>query len=1115
MGGRSVRRWFGENPEFCVFWLCSSHDEIEAGLNHVTSQQHGDFRLSELEAKPRKCHISGFAHIHYHHIILATAPASSTTVQAAVHSAFRYRPPKGRDERSSAIVNITGVASHDQWSRTAPSDVIKADNRSQLHLPPYNPFFASCGSVSIATALLSARIIAMLPRIRNNSIIVGTRSLHTNSARPASRSITSSQAPALRSLSRFSSSNTFQLSPAGRHHFSRSPTIPRQLRHSTHSTQGSYHSPTSANQTLLSDVPAISPRSLVKHLDTYVVGQTKAKKVLAVGVWNHYLRVASNQRMKEEAELRLMEQEEAVQQEEQTPAPAKVQDKDPPLPEAHSRSIRLGKYEQLLEASTDESWKTHIKIQEERKAERVGDPHGQAARNLMFGRGERKWLVNAGGSSAIVEDDKAATRSDKGFVPKFGDNLGGKMERVPVKTPAEEASLSLEQGKTSSSEGIGGNVEEKSALAEAARRMHKTVLSDYTPKTADGGKERGMTANIGIFGDGQPLYFSSNTLRTMQGGVAGKVGREEEEVEKKWKSPQERATYAAGLAEERMKRALKLARERLSSATNASTTPQASSGREGSASASAPTPEPTLSSPAAINMKPSPPTPSSATTTNTTSFISTSPGTLPFFEKSNILLLGPSGSGKTLLLRTLAQVLDVPFVHVDATPLTMAGYVGEDVESIIQRLLVQAGWDINRAQRGIVCIDEIDKLRRTGGGGGGNVKDVGGEGVQQALLRVMEGTTIQVSDKNGAAAAATAAAQQGGGAEGAKVVKSQQEMEGYRLGDGAEVDGGEGGRLGPWYNHRKGARAVNGGGSGDNVALKSMSMKSGGASGGQQTATFNVDTSSILFVLSGAFVGIEDAIRKRLTPTSGSGSQPPSIPPNSAATKDEFSQSDLLNRLEPVDLEQYGLIPEFIGRVPVSVVLNPLSFDDLVRVMTEPKNSLVDQYTSLFKLNGIDLHISPGAIEEVVHRAMGSIPSSPGKSGGGGARSLRRIMEEVLLDAFYESYGTSSVRYILVDQKGVREGGVKLFSRGQRFDFEAQVQSEAKAHAKKQAAKKGKGEKEKKKPEGKGKEKGEKKEEGQQKFSAARLKAARLKARAMVRARFRLRNRLSDPVIYI
>ncbi|KAJ1601951.1 hypothetical protein NDA14_000080 [Ustilago hordei] len=913
----------------------------------------------------------------------------------------------------------------------------------------------------------------MLPRIRNNSIIVGTRSLHTNSARPASRSITSSQAPALRSLSRFSSSNAFQLSPAGRPHFSRSPTIPRQLRHSTHSTQGSYHSPTSANQTLLSDVPAISPRSLVKHLDTYVVGQTKAKKVLAVGVWNHYLRVASNQRMKEEAELRLMEQEEAVQQEEQTPAPAKVQGKDPPLPEAHSRSIRLGKYEQLLEASTDESWKTHIKIQEERKAERVGDPHGEAARNLMFGRGEREWLVNAGGSSAIVEDDKAATRSDKGFVPKFGDDLGGKMERVPVKTPAEEASLSLEQGKASSSEGIGGNVEEKSALAEAARRMHKTVLVE---------------------------------LRV----------RWEEEVEKKWESPQERAAYAAGLAEERMKRALKLARERLSSATNASTTPQASGGREGSASATAPTPEPTLSSPAAINMKPSPPTPSSATTTNTTSFISTSPGTLPFFEKSNILLLGPSGSGKTLLLRTLAQVLDVPFVHVDATPLTMAGYVGEDVESIIQRLLVQAGWDINRAQRGIVCIDEIDKLRRTGGGGAGNVKDVGGEGVQQALLRVLEGTTIQVSDKNGAAAAtaATAAAQQGGGAEGAKVVKSQQEMEGYRLGDGAEVDGGEGGRLGPWYNHRKGARAVNGGGSGDNVALKSMSMKSGGASGGQQTATFNVDTSSILFVLSGAFVGIEDVIRKRLTPTSGSGSQPPSIPPNSAATKDEFSQSDLLNRLEPVDLEQYGLIPEFIGRVPVSVVLNPLSFDDLVRVMTEPKNSLVDQYTSLFKLNGIDLHISPGAIEEVVHRAMGSIPSSPGKSGGGGARSLRRIMEEVLLDAFYESYGTSSVKYILVDQKGVREGGVKLFSRGQRFDFEAQVQSEAKAHAKKQAAKKGKGEKEKK-PEGKGKEKGGKKEEGQQKFSAARLKAARLKARAMVRARFRLRNRLSDPVIYI
>ncbi|KAJ1020187.1 hypothetical protein NDA16_004467 [Ustilago loliicola] len=200
------------------------------------------------------------------------------------------------------------------------------------------------------------------------------------------------------------------------------------------------------------------------------------------------------------------------------------------------------------------------------------------------------------------------------------------------------------------------------------------------------------------------------------------------------------------------------------------------------------------------------------------SFISSSPGTLPF-EKSNILLLGPSGSGKTLLLRTLAQALDVPFVHVDATPLTMAGYVGEDVESIIQRLLVQAGWDVNRAQRGIICIDEIDKLRRTGaggGGGGGNVKDVGGEGVQQALLRMLEGTTIQVADKNKAAAAAAQQAASAGGA-GAKIAKTPQEQQGHRLGDVADAeDSGAAGRLGPWYNHRRGRSSVGS----TNAALK-------------------------------------------------------------------------------------------------------------------------------------------------------------------------------------------------------------------------------------------------------------------------------------------------------
>jgi len=268
----------------------------------------------------------------------------------------------------------------------------------------------------------------------------------------------------------------------------------------------------------------------------------------------------------------------------------------------------------------------------------------------------------------------------------------------------------------------------------------------------------------------------------------------------------------------------------------------------------------------------------------------------------------------------------------------------------------------------------------------------------------------------------------------------------------------------------------------------------GGAAG--QAATFNVDTSSILFVLSGAFVGIEDTIRTRLSPSS------------------PLSQTELLAKLEPSDLERYGLIPEFIGRVPVSVVLNPLTFADMVRVMTEPKNSLVDQYRSLFKLNGMDLHISPGAVEEVVHKAMGSSSTQPTEGaggGGGGARNLRRILEETLLDAFYESYGSSSVKYILLDRETVRSGGeVKLFSRGQRFEFEARCRAEAEDHeARTKGIEKKNGVKtqEKEAKEGKG-------ERGPG-LSAARLKLARAKARRMVRARLRRTNRLVDPVIYI
>lgn len=734
-------------------------------------------------------------------------------------------------------------------------------------------------------------------------------------------------------------------------------------------------------------MPSVSPRSLVKYLDTYVVGQTKAKKVLAVGVWNHYLRVASNQRMREEHEQRL-----ADAQPDATPA---------------SRSLRLGKFQRDdTPAEGDEvgeSWKAHHAIQQERAAERSRDPHGEATRSLMFGRAEREWLVNAGRPQAIEENRET--------VRKFGDTPDAPPRRA-VKTPAEEAEQRLGQGGS------------ETALAEAASRMHDAVLSDYTPAAK-------RTSPAEVSEEEAPLYFSSNSIAHRPPNKPAprtRTAKPEADVHK-WESPSDRAAHAASLAEERTRRALRAAHQRLST--------------------------PTPSAPSATT---------ASTGMGMGSFMSSQPGTLPFFEKSNILLLGPSGSGKTLLLRTLAQALDVPFVHVDATPLTMAGYVGDDVESIIQRLLVESGWDVERAQRGIVCIDEIDKLRRGPVGGGAGGKDVGGEGVQQALLRMLEGTTIQVADKSGAAAA-------GGG-------KAKPQA-------WSPLNPGEGGKeLGAWYNSRR--QRVGG------------RDPAGGVQG--QGASFSVDTSSILFVLSGAFVGIEETIRKRLASHGGA-----------------LGTAELLARLEPGDLEQYGLIPEFIGRVPVSVVLAPLTHNDLVRVMTEPRNSLVDQYTSLFQLNGITLHMTRGAIEEVVHRALGTSPPSPASTAstastskkkekvevgvgekvervaGGGARSLRRIMEEILLDAFYESYGSESVKYILVDRAAVRDGHVKLFSRGQKFDFDAQcgLDSEPPATIKPPVRK-------------------EKHE-----VDPTRVSMARLKARAMVRARLRRTNRLVDPVIYI
>ena len=305
-------------------------------------------------------------------------------------------------------------------------------------------------------------------------------------------------------------------------------------------------------------------------------------------------------------------------------------------------------------------------------------------------------------------------------------------------------------------------------------------------------------------------------------------------------------------------------------------------------------------------------------------------------QKSNILMLGPTGSGKTLLAETLAKILNVPFAVADATSLTEAGYVGEDVENILLKLIQAADYDIERAQRGIVYIDEIDKIARKGENMS-ITRDVSGEGVQQTLLKILEGTVANVPP--------------------------------------------QGGRKHP---HQE---------------------------------LLQIDTTDILFICGGAFCGIENIIKQRVsTKTMGFGAE---------IVKNQEENNALLAKALPEDLLKFGLIPDFVGRLPIMVPLDALDKNALVKVLTEPKNALIKQYQKLFEMDGVDLSFNREAIEGVAEEALARKT---------GARGLRAIFEEMMLDTMFDLPSREDVGECVVTLETLKNRQPLLITKGQADD---------------------------------------------------------------------------------